>query len=79
MDKYESNYKEKQTGTHLEWMHHLGSVDIEVELRDQTLELTCSPFQAALLLSLSENRNMNYGKTPHILTCYARSSGGCWD
>lgn len=80
MEEYEIAFKERKPGLHLEWMHHLGSVHIEIELSNQIMQLTCSPFQAALLLGLSEHRTIfayTFSVDTHKMLRSARSRDNC--
>lgn len=54
LEQYGARYHTLKTPRKLEWKHSLGSVDLEVSIGSQTLALSVSPAQAALLLHFAE-------------------------
>ena len=41
----------------LKWLPHLGTVQLEIELEDRTLEVDVPPLEAAFIELFSEKRN----------------------
>ncbi|XP_063172612.1 anaphase-promoting complex subunit 2 [Candoia aspera] len=50
MEAYAKKYEKLKAMRTLSWKHHLGLVDLEVELADRTLSLSVSPGHAAVIL-----------------------------
>ena len=44
----------------LKWLPHLGTVQLEIELEDRTLEVDVPPLEAAFIQLLSEKRNFYF-------------------
>jgi len=44
----------------LKWLPHLGTVQLEIELEDRTLEVDVPPLEAAFIKLFSEKRNFYF-------------------
>jgi len=44
----------------LKWLPHLGTVQLEIELEDRTLEVDVPPLEAAFIELFSEKRNFYF-------------------
>jgi len=42
------------------WLPHLGTVPLEIELEDRTLEVDVPPLEAAFIKLFSEKRNFSF-------------------
>ncbi|MEE6504666.1 hypothetical protein FKM82_005286, partial [Ascaphus truei] len=51
MDMYTKKYEKLKAMRTLNWKHHLGLVDLDVELADRTLSFSVSPVHAAIILN----------------------------
>jgi anaphase-promoting complex subunit 2 len=47
--EYEGEYAKIKRGRKLEWMNHLGTIELDVELQDRTLSIEATPLQTAVL------------------------------
>lgn len=50
IDDYTAKYEKLKAARTLDFIPHLGTVDLELELAGQTLELSVSPLQAAIIV-----------------------------
>ncbi|XP_063289172.1 anaphase-promoting complex subunit 2 [Pelobates fuscus] len=56
MDMYSKKYEKLKAMRTLNWKHHLGLVNLDVELADRTLSFSVSPVHAAIILNF-QNKN----------------------
>ncbi|XP_060537685.1 LOW QUALITY PROTEIN: anaphase-promoting complex subunit 2-like, partial [Pantherophis guttatus] len=54
MEAYAKKYEKLKAMRTLNWKHHLGLVDLELELADRTISLSVSPVHAAVILHFQE-------------------------
>ncbi|XP_026542326.1 anaphase-promoting complex subunit 2 [Notechis scutatus] len=54
MEAYAKKYEKLKAMRTLNWKHHLGLVNLEVELADRTLSLSVSPVHAAVILHFQD-------------------------
>ena len=61
----------------LKWLPHLGTVQLEIELEDRTLEVDAPPLEAVFIKLFSEKRNF-YFYFLGVLDTAGRSSSAIW-
>ncbi|KAK9701972.1 Anaphase-promoting complex subunit 2 [Basidiobolus ranarum] len=54
LSAYESTFEKLKPSRKLIWLNHLGTVDLELELKDRTLSLNVSPAHAAIIWYFQE-------------------------
>lgn len=59
MEAYTSAFEKLKGSRTLCWKHHLGMVDLEVELPDRTLTLSVSPAHATIIMHF-QDKSMSY-------------------
>lgn len=59
MDQYERSFTHLKSPRHLVWLPFLGNIQFEIEIGGTTVELNATPFDASILLYLSEHKKLS--------------------
>ncbi|XP_053552124.1 anaphase-promoting complex subunit 2 [Bombina bombina] len=67
MDVYTKKYEKLKAMRTLNWKHHLGLVDLDVELADRTLSFSVSPVHAAIILNFQNKSTWTLEELSEVL------------
>ncbi|KAF2361439.1 Anaphase-promoting complex subunit 2 C-terminal [Trinorchestia longiramus] len=56
--RYDELFTKLKPNRKLSWKHHLGQVDLELELQSRTLEVKCTPGQAAVIMAFEDKSRL---------------------
>ncbi|XP_053329016.1 anaphase-promoting complex subunit 2 [Spea bombifrons] len=67
MDAYTKKYEKLKAMRTLNWKHHLGLVNLDVELADRTLSFSVSPVHAAIILNFQNKSTWTLEELSEVL------------
>ncbi|KAM4695891.1 anaphase-promoting complex subunit 2 [Rhinophrynus dorsalis] len=67
MDMYTKKYEKLKAMRTLNWKHHLGLVNLDVELADRTLSFSVSPVHAAIILNFQNKSTWTLEELSEVL------------
>ncbi|XP_066466867.1 anaphase-promoting complex subunit 2 [Tiliqua scincoides] len=67
MEAYSKKYEKLKAMRTLNWKHHLGLVNLDVELADRTLSLSVSPVHAAIILHFQSKSTWTLDELSEVL------------
>ncbi|KAJ1927769.1 Anaphase-promoting complex subunit 2, partial [Linderina macrospora] len=68
-DQFSGVYESLRAARKLEWRDALGTVTLEIELEDRTLEVSAKPAQAAVLFAFGDKPGMTLAEVSQALEC----------